>query len=146
VKYPGVGFAALIVLTVGGAATSTAAPADDSLRPRYDGLDEVRALALQVSRKAGEPHPSDAVLFSTTRSTAMRLVARSTADSDFPVYTVIMRGNFTLPRKVGPPPGQTVRGTEMYFTWAPADRKIWDFGISYGYPRPAQLGPGVSLD
>jgi hypothetical protein len=109
-------------------------------------LAKMKSVALQVAAATGDPHPESARAYPTSRSTANKVASfGASADTDEPVYLIVVHGNFnatSLPLPGGAP---APTGSIETIVWDPARDVITDFGIKNRVPNAATIGEGFDL-
>ena len=83
--------------------------------------------------------PDSARIYATTRRTANVAASGAGADTDQPVYLIVLHGDFTAVGAPGPTNGPDPTG-RMRIVWDPTTKMVTDFGIGPNQPDTAEPG------
>jgi hypothetical protein len=105
----------------------------------------MRNIAMSMSIRNGENHPSNGLAWATDRKNAQKLENGAGVNTDQPVYIILFHGNFTGYLAHTPGGGNPPTGQLMSITFDAKTLQITDWGITDMAPGLGSLGRGVSL-
>ena len=123
--------------------TRTGAP----FPPDQQVLTDLRELALSVASNSGEDDsPTGGRVWATSRERANELAFQTRmADTDQPVYVVVLHGDFVLSDAPRPSGAPIPTGSVLTMIVDPTTGGIMDFGAHHVAPDLSALGEGVDL-